>query len=84
VTALQITLAKSRWGEGPAVMDGADHLARPVDFREVAVGGDEAFLVSTVGQHLAPRGDDQRMAVGETAAGMLANLPGRDRRPLPA
>ena len=48
--------------------------ARLGDLRRIDAGGDEARLLAGLGQHLAPGRDDQRMALGLAALGVLAAL----------
>ena len=64
--------------ERPDVLQRWDLAAHLIDLRQVERGDDDAGINAAFGEDLAPRVDDQRMAIGLAAILVLAALRWRD------
>ena len=64
--------------EFAVVHQGGDAGAGGGDLRQIERGGDDAGFVSAFGEDVAPRADNQAVAVGFSAAGVGAALRGGD------
>ena len=69
---------KLRRRERSVVLERRDHAAHFGNSRHLDAGADDTDAFSGIGEHFAPRIDDQRMAIGLTAVLMQSPLCRRD------